>query len=332
MRLKECLRACDRGLACLVLMAGCALLALCVSSCTSFERLTKVVEQFPQARACGECHVDIYREWSESPHARAYTNPRYREGTDDYRFAACIGCHAPIPTVTEATPPARAAFREEGVTCVSCHLEEQKMLGPIIPTGKVAPHPVGVVPDRYRNSRFCGRCHTGTFAEWSAVKMEKKPTCQECHMPATKRKLTQATSSFSKAIVAMEQEVPQKRHTFTSTPKDLESPPFTVTVVNAPANLKLTIRNNLAHAVPTGDFGIRIVVLDAILVDAKGTNRFLGQRELVKQLGTALQPQSSFEWKLPAQKNARSLLVRMRRRGAEGGSSVELFKTEVPLR
>ena len=142
MRLKKCLRACDRGLACLVLMAGCALLALCVSSCTSFERLTKVVEQFPQARACGECHVEIHREWSDSPHARAYTNPRYREGTDDYRFVACIGCHAPIPTVTEATPPARAAFREEGVTCVSCHLEEQKMLGPITPTWKVGPHAI----------------------------------------------------------------------------------------------------------------------------------------------------------------------------------------------
>lgn len=71
----------------------------------------------------------------------------------------------------------RDISREEGITCASCHLEECKMVEPLTPTGILAPHPVRVDDDRYRNSQFCSRCHEGTFKEWSDVKAENKPTC-----------------------------------------------------------------------------------------------------------------------------------------------------------
>ena len=150
-------------------------------------------------------------------------------------------------------------------------------------------------------------------------------------MPAVTRKVTQATSSFSKAIVAMEREMPQKRHTFVSAPTELASPAFAVSVAQDATGITLRVRNNLAHSVPTGDFGFRVALLEAFTVDAKGTVRYLGQRELIKQLGTGLPPQTLLEWKLPAAKGARSVLVRIRRLGRESAPAAELFKTEVPL-
>ncbi len=69
------------------------------ASCTSFKHLTVVSNTFPRAKECGKCHVDIYQEWSESDHARAYTNPHFRSATNDYSFEHCLGCHAPEPTV-----------------------------------------------------------------------------------------------------------------------------------------------------------------------------------------------------------------------------------------
>ena len=78
------------------------------------------------------------------------------------------------------------------------------------PTGMLAPHPVSVDEDRYRNSQFCGRCHEGTFKEWSDVRAENKHNCQECHMPPVKRRITQSKKFISKMIVATEDESLQK--------------------------------------------------------------------------------------------------------------------------
>ena len=72
-----------------------------LTGCASFDYLTRVTEEFPKAKQCGKCHVEIYHEWSVSDHATAYVNPHYRQITDEYAFDDWLSCHAPQPTVSD---------------------------------------------------------------------------------------------------------------------------------------------------------------------------------------------------------------------------------------
>ncbi len=272
-----------------------AVLAVLMASCASFKHLTQVNDTFPPAKDCGKCHVAIYQEWAQSDHAQAYTNPHFREATDDYAFADCLSCHAPEPMLTAGRPTVRSAGREEGVTCVSCHLEQGVLSGPLEPTGKVHPHPIGVRPEVYRDSGICGRCHEGTMEQWSAVASEKK-ACQECHMGAVTRKVTQATGGISNLLVAMEREVPQRRHEF-RIPTASESLEFiALSVKRSDAGLDVTVENNCPHDLPTGDFGFRVVTLEVFALNAAGELSLVGCWELMRELGTAIGVQERRTW------------------------------------
>lgn len=274
-------------------------IALLIAGCSSFDELTRVSEhEFPRAETCGHCHGDIYQEWVASPHARAFTSTRFRMGTDDYQFGACLGCHAPAAEVTDDTPLVRSAWREEGVTCVSCHLEEGMLSGPLLTTGLATPHPVNVGGGRYGDSKFCGRCHQGTLKEWETSAVQDKQTCQECHMPSVRRKLTQSTDSLSKVIVAFEEEVPQRRHLFSVVTSHLDAPPLTLDVLRTGGALvTISLHNNLPHAVPTGDFGVRTIRV----VTSTGTHREqlepLDEWELAGELGNAVPSGASRTWR-----------------------------------
>ncbi len=311
--------------------AGTALLATIIHGCGMGKNLTMVVQEFPRASTCGHCHIDIFNEWSASPHAEAYTNPRYREATDEYRFTECLGCHTPEPAVSNITPSHRAIYRDEGVTCISCHLEEGKLSGPLSPTGMVTPHPVGVDADQYRDSRFCGRCHEGTFAEWGTVTMKDKRTCQQCHMPEQIRKITQPAGTLSRFLVSFEKNVVQKRHTFAAIPGELEIKPYSLEIRYHKEKATITATNNLPHSLPAGDFGIRINVLSVSIVDAKGDHTAIAERELIKDLGSAIPPQSSVEWEVAIPPEAREICVRMTRRGYENIDTHELMQTVILL-
>ena len=316
-------------IAALAFAVGAACAAL-VGGCASFEHLTRAGAEFPRAEACTHCHGDIGREWAASPHARAYVDPLFRRATDDYRFRACLGCHAPQPTLTDAEPAPREAHPQDGVTCVSCHLEEGRLSGPNDPTGLVAPHPIRVAGARYRESRFCGRCHEGTFAEWSAAEMSEKPACQQCHMPAVTRKATQATGGLSEVFVSFEHAAPQKRHAFDPAPTGLKMPPVAIRVTRSAGGATVHVTNNLPHTLPTGDFGSRVVVLEASALDAGGRGSPPVRRELIKALHTAVAPLATAEWTVAIPADARAVRVRLVRVGREGGDA-ELAVAEVPL-
>lgn len=314
-----------------LMMAAGVFLASTIVGCGMQNRLTRIVEEFPRATACEHCHIEVFNEWSASSHAKAYTSIPFREATDGYRFAACLGCHTPEPALVSGAPVARTVYQDEGVTCVSCHLEEGKLSGPISSTGMISPHPVEVNSDQYRDSNFCGRCHEGTFAEWNGVEMEDKPSCQQCHMPPKKRKMTQATGMLSKIFVAFEEDVLQKRHTFAAVPEELESTPYSVKITHYAETVTLTVMNHLPHSLPSGDFGVRIIALKVSIVNSKGEVIPIGERELVMELGTAIPPQSLLEWKLAISTDARSIHVRMIRIGHEGIGTKVLIETEFPL-
>jgi hypothetical protein len=278
-------------------MPAMAALAVLLASCASFQHLTQGGSTFPTARECGQCHVDIYREWSESDHAHAYTNPHFRSATNDYSFESCLSCHAPEPVRTDHTPARRATGREEGVTCVTCHLDQGELCGPLEPTGKVRPHPIRVRPEVYHRSGLCGRCHEGALAQWESVHAEKQ-ACPQCHMEAVTRKVTQATGGISNVLVALEKPVPQRRHTFRILAEAPSRRSIGLTIAPAGDALEVQVENHLPHDLPTGDFGFRIVTLEVFGIDAGGKSSRAGSWELAGESATAIPAQGTRTWSL----------------------------------
>ena len=306
-------------------------LIVVLAGCESFDYLTTVTEEFPRAKQCGKCHVEIYREWSASDHATAYVNPHYRQMTDDYTFDECLSCHLPSPTVSDQPPTTRYIHRVEGVTCVSCHLEQGKLSGPIEPTGKIAPHPIGVRPEFYNNSIVCGRCHEGTFAEWKSIESPGKKSCQHCHMSPVKRKVTQGTGGLSNVIVSFEKEAALKRHDFAILSAVQQEPPVSFEVQRSGSDIVLVIKNKLPHELPTGDFGYRILLLELFAVDSQGNQSALEKCELSKELGNAIPPEGTNSWQLQVQSNTKAIRVHLVRRSYEEEQVLDLVDIEIPL-
>lgn len=302
--------------------------AVCFISCTSFEHLTVSGDQFAHAKDCGKCHVAVYDEWSKSDHAKAFVNPRFRDATSDYAFENCMGCHAPKTGVTDQTPTARTAGREDGVTCVSCHLKGGKLSGPIVPTGAIKPHPIEVDEKFYRSSAICGGCHEGTMREWNSVKINKK-ACQQCHMQPVMREVTQATGGLSNIIVAFEKEKMLRRHDFTVSRNFVPGKIITVTGKKDDTLLTIQITNNLPHNLPTGDFGFRVLELQAMTVDELNHEIVLGQRELVPELSSAIRPHSTLTWKIEIPRDTVKASIRLKRRSYEEEDNILLANVEV---
>jgi hypothetical protein len=304
---------------------------LCVAGCTSFDHLTMVTEEFPKAKQCGKCHVEIFREWTVSDHATAYINPHFRQMTDNYAFGDCMSCHVPQPTVSETPPVVRSMHRDEGITCVSCHLEEGKLSGPMEPTGKVAPHPIGIKPEFYKSSAICGNCHEGSYEEWQSVEDSNKKSCQDCHMSPVERKVTQATGGFSDVIVGFEEKVAQRRHDFTILNAGLTEQPVSIETERSGSDLVLVVKNNLPHNLPTGDFGYRVLLMEIFTISQRGSIASLGKREFAKELGNAFQPMGSARWMLAIPPQTKAIRISLRRQSYEGDPVLNLMDIEVPL-
>ncbi len=139
----------------------------------------------PKAKKCSECHKDIFEAWKESRHSISWTSKTFIEASENRSKEKCLPCHIP-QSVQGEKPEPRIDLRNEGIYCVSCHFIDKKMHGPY--DLLAPPHPTFRNPDYVRSS-FCGSCHQKTFKEWQATRVED--TCQDCHMPRKKGRLTQ---------------------------------------------------------------------------------------------------------------------------------------------
>jgi hypothetical protein len=305
---------------------------LSLSSCVSFDYLTQVTEDsFPQASQCGKCHVEIYHEWATSDHAAAYVNPHFKQATHDHQFEACLSCHAPQPFRSDPLVT-RNMDRSEGITCVSCHLVEGKLAGPLEPTGKIAPHPIDVNPDYYHTSGICGTCHQGELAEWENANRVDKKTCQECHMPEVTRKVTQPTGGISNLIVAFEDTVKQKKHDFSMVSSNMDFDIISVQAIRVNANeITLIIKNNLPHSLPAGDFGFRVMALEALTASTDDNEILLDRMELTKELKNAISPSGTFEWKLGVPPATDFLRIKLSRLSYDEEDVIYLTDIRVPV-
>jgi hypothetical protein len=87
---------------------------------------------YPTAAKCGECHKEIYEEWSSSNHAYASISPmfhkfeqKFQELTQGTVGTFCVRCHQQVGTQLgegRETPLwARSQISREGVSCITCH-------------------------------------------------------------------------------------------------------------------------------------------------------------------------------------------------------------------
>lgn len=147
---------------------------------------------FVRSAECRECHPEVYAEWQASWHAQAWTDPfvRAKDMADDFKKKDCIPCHAPRPIFERGIVGGqrvveRAANREDGVDCISCHRLPDggfaaSLLNPRGPCGP-AHHPLLSTP------ALCAPCHNqhNTVTEWEeAPEHLKGEGCNDCHMPA----------------------------------------------------------------------------------------------------------------------------------------------------
>lgn len=174
-----------------------------------------------RAGECGQCHPEIYKEWQQSMHARAWTDPYFQV---DYVFDGsqqiCLNCHTPLENqqenlvlgfedkerfqpVLQPNPAFDAQLQQEGVTCAVCHVRDGMITGPYGDTD--APHPSRYDPAMTSGMGICRKCHVvsgkrwdtffrlppcGTVAEITEDEPGREINCVKCHMPAVTRPIS----------------------------------------------------------------------------------------------------------------------------------------------
>ncbi len=314
------------------IVLGLALLAGC-----SYPELAERGEASPPAERCGECHIEIYKEWESSPHARSFISEEFREASNDYKFKFCLGCHTPESIYAEGEPRPRSIRPEEGITCNSCHLTEDcKLAGPL---QSRAPHPVGEKHGFYLQSELCGKCHVRTFEEWQKAAQRGKKTCQDCHMPSVKRKLIQdepwqklygrkdvRRHTFSPAVEFLSSENPVKI--------DLTLQGFTAGDESFQA--KMSVENSsIPHCLPTGEYGYREVIVNVWLKGLKGREILLKAESFFEEMGTSLKPGERREFLLNIPKGLLGedsfLLIEFLRTNFQRETKLVLAQREFPI-
>jgi Cytochrome c554 and c-prime len=221
--------------------------------------------QLPVAEDCGRCHGEVVEEWSESPHAEAWTSTHFTAITADHSAEACLGCHAPAPIGPKGEISLRADHREEGVTCVSCHLvpdadEPLTMRGPHAPTSPVEVHPI-VVDDLFLKPELCGTCHSDVLEQWRAAPApedgSEKEVCQACHMPSVRRTMESYDPDrpYSRVLVALGKPVDGRHHRFDVPPDPWED--VELAARREGGRWIVDVHNKMPHSLPTGAFGQR---------------------------------------------------------------------------
>ena len=87
---------------------------------------------YPTAAKCGECHSQIYEEWSSSQHAYSSISPMFHKFEQKFQQLTqgtvgtfCVRCHQQVGTqlgeARETALWARSQISREGVSCINCH-------------------------------------------------------------------------------------------------------------------------------------------------------------------------------------------------------------------
>jgi hypothetical protein len=290
-------------------LSGCGLFQKMLTSMNIHPELVKRGEESHGSVACGECHVDIYIEWLGSPHSKSYISQKFKISSNNYEFKFCLGCHVPdtifappkqgsddkaeisvFGLINDEIVP-RTHNLEDGVDCQGCHLTADCTLAG--PHDGISPHPIEKKEELYLKSDICGTCHVDTFEEYlHYIEEGNDETCQDCHMPAVRRKLIQ-DEPWQKLHVRKD----GKAHTFSiksalKYKKDFVELTFTdIKYSNNQIKGNVEIVNTkINHSIPTGKYGYREILLLVNLKNSFGGIIKTKQESMFLELNTQLKP------------------------------------------
>ena len=127
-----------------------------------------------KAKDCGVCHINHFNEWQKSTHAQAWKDLQFQaELRKESSPFMCINCHIPLQNqqeyiikglengdiykpVKEINPHFDVELQQEGITCVSCHVRNNTIIGPTGST--LAPHTVKK-DTVHLSHQLCIGCH-----------------------------------------------------------------------------------------------------------------------------------------------------------------------------
>ncbi|MHC5019849.1 MAG: multiheme c-type cytochrome, partial [Planctomycetota bacterium] len=116
-----------------------------------------------KAVKCRDCHPDIYDEWRNSQHAKAYRDPRFQAAMKAAKDpASCVPCHAPNPILDAGIgvyPTTRRRYKSEGVTCVTCHAKGDAYAGPYAGKDMDDVGHYSVQVKEFKSYKLCATCH-----------------------------------------------------------------------------------------------------------------------------------------------------------------------------
>ncbi len=265
-------------------------LSLFTTSC-GFDHLTDIRSddvEAPSAAECGSCHVEQYSEWLQTAHAKAFTSEEFKAQSDDYQDEECLFCHVP-GEVLSSERAARQYNRNEGVTCVSCHLYKQAMHGPHTSGALFSPHSIeknSRVDSQLQSSQICGVCHEDTYEQWQQQRKSKSyPTCHGCHGASVQRPHTKGTNFFSKLLVYFEPQHTVRSHYLIIPEQDGSAfgPELSIERTENDT-IHFALFNSLPHDLPTGDFAEKDLFLHVNWQSADGSVAIVKKEKIVSVL------------------------------------------------
>ncbi len=188
-RLRRGSAAVPLGLALSLGLLGWLSVGGCVSAIDEVPPIHARID-LPSIAACGGCHLDVYDEWAESLHHRAWTNRNVRTATRDFARRSCRKCHSPmpvLPTGLDRPPKFRDFNHDDGVHCLSCHgLDDGVAAARTIPEAPCKPR----FEPRLLEARLCYPCHEPTHQAFQEYEQSSAfalgVRCVDCHMQPRK--------------------------------------------------------------------------------------------------------------------------------------------------
>lgn len=206
---------------------------------------------------CADCHTQIHREWSDSPHASSFRSERFRKESESYTRQECLPCHVPV-TMLDSPLEARTWRLQDGIDCMACHVRGNAAFGPY----QLEAEHRALADPRYLDHRACVSCHTNSVAEFLATSPPAEVSCQTCHMPSLHRHLAGKIYRF------LRKKKKSGRHDFGMADLLVDSSRVTIDYSSASRSLSVTVYNTEArHNLPTGIYGRPYLALVVYLED-----------------------------------------------------------------
>lgn len=309
---------------------GCALLAMLVVcsiffNCRSSPTTPRIESKTIPSKNCKDCHTRVYKEWSESAHAKAWTNEKFFTTIESLKLNGCKACHAPttIITIDGTAPVARDSNLKEGVNCTACHSSCPHLFTINDNLSKTNHQDIW----KKETTLLCGSCHISTYKEWLDYTQSVNPkggvrSCGYCHMPL----------HISLNSEQPEQPNPRKRlgkrhHEFkVAYEQSVKIENINIQNDSSSLSLEFMLNSLAGHSAPTGKYGFKEVRIE-VWFDNEDSNN-IQKKRLFLEMNNALRPGKNGPFSFRMKTKGKVLYIRVSRYSEENKLIAILDKVE----